>query len=64
MMKQVFPFISSCMAVWIFFSVWVSTLEVASSRISIFASKSMARAMVKSCFCPWEMFRPSSLIIV
>ena len=60
MTKQVLPFISSRMAAWIWISVRVSTLEVASSRISILASSSMARAMVSSCFCPWEMFMPFS----
>ena len=52
------------MARWMSSSVRVSTLEVASSRISILASDSMARAMVSICFCPCEMFSPSSLTIV
>ena len=53
--KQVFPAISLRMADWIWISVRVSTLLVASSRISICAFKSMALAMVISCFCPWEI---------
>ena len=60
MTKQVLSFISSRMAAWICSSVRVSTLEVASSKMSILASNSMARAMVRSCFCPWEMFMPFS----
>ena len=45
-------------------SVLVSTLEVASSRMSILASYIMALAMVKSCFCPLEILPPSSEITV
>ena len=42
------------------FSVCVSTFDVASSRISMRESSSMARAMVSSCFCPFDMFVPLS----
>ena len=42
------------MAFWISSSVRVSTEEVASSRIRIGASCTIARAMVSSCFCPWD----------
>ena len=53
--KLVRPFVSSSMARWIKTSVRVSTEEVASSRISMGAFWSIARAMVRSCFCPAEM---------
>ena len=48
--KLVRPMVSSSIARWISSSVRVSTEEVASSRISMGAFCSMARAMVKSCF--------------
>ena len=49
---HIFSFlIASC----IFISVRVSTLEVASSKISILAGRSIALAIVKSCFWPLEI---------
>ena len=50
------PSMSRSMADWICRSVWVSTLLVASSRISMGESMRIARAMVKSCFCPLDRF--------
>ena len=47
--------VSLSMARWIRSSVRVSTELVASSRISMGAFWSMARAMVSSCFWPAEM---------
>ena len=64
MTKQVLPFISSRIAAWISCSVRVSTFEVASSRISMFASSSIALAIVISCFCPFEMPEPLSVSTV
>ena len=64
MTNEVLPRMSSRMAVCTFCSVSVSTLLVASSRMSIGASHSIARAMVRSCFCPLLMFVPSSLMTV
>ena len=58
--KQVRPFIRASMASWIRCSVAVSTLEVASSKISMGASSSMALAMVKSWRCPLEILTPPS----
>ena len=52
MTKLVRPSISRSMASWISASVRVSTELVASSRISMALSASMARAMVSSCFSP------------
>ncbi len=51
-------------AFWIWISVRVSTDEVASSRIRIFGSLRMTRAMVSSCFWPWEILLVSSLRMV
>ena len=45
-------------------SVRVSTLEVASSRMRMAGSQSMARAMVRSWRWPWLMFSPSFEICV
>ena len=45
-------------------SVRVSTLEVASSRISRLGRARKARAMVTSCFSPAERVDPSSSTIV
>ena len=64
MTKQVLPFISLSMAFCTSISVRVSTLEVASSRISSGRLASSARAMVSSCFCPPERLVVSSLIRV
>ena len=64
MTKHVLPRISARMADWISSSVRMSTFEVASSRISRCDLRSMARAMVSSCFCPLEMFTPSSVSTV
>ena len=47
--------VSLSMARWMSSSVRVSTELVASSRMSMGAFWSMARAMVSSCFCPAEM---------
>ena len=58
--KQVRPRISSFIASWILISVRESTFDVASSRISISELERNARAMVISCFCPLDMFTPSS----
>ena len=52
--KLVRPTVSASIAFWISSSVRVSTEEVASSRIRIGASCTIARAMVSSCFWPWE----------
>jgi hypothetical protein len=60
MTKLVRPVISRSSASWISASVRVSTELVASSRISIGASASMARAIVRSCFSPAEMLSASS----
>ena len=49
---------------WISCSVRVSTLEVASSRISIGGRHSMTRAMHSNCFCPWDKLPPDSPIMV
>ena len=43
------PFINIAMTSWMTFSVWASTLLVASSRIMISRFAMMARAMVSSC---------------
>ena len=45
-------------------SVRVSTDEVASSRIRIAGSQSMARAMVSSCRWPWLTFSASDVSTV
>ena len=55
MMKHVLPRIRRSMAFWMRSSVRVSTLDVASSRISSSRCASRARAMVSSCFWPEEM---------
>ena len=62
--KQVLWAISSRMACCTTISVRVSTLEVASSRMSMGVSMSMARAMVSSCFCPLETLAASSARMV
>ena len=48
------------MALWIIASVLVSTLDVASSRISIFLSARNALAIVRSCLSPSERLLASS----
>ena len=55
MMKQVRPRMRRSIAFWMSSSVRVSTLDVASSRISSSRCASRARAMVSSCFWPEEM---------
>ena len=55
MTKLVRPSVRRSIARWIKSSVRVSTELVASSRISIGAFWSIARAIVSSCFCPAEM---------
>ena len=55
MMKQVRPRMRRSIAFWMSSSVRVSTLDVASSRISSSRCASSARAMVSSCFWPEEM---------
>ena len=55
MMKHVLPRIRRSMAFWMRSSVRVSTLDVASSRISSSRCARSARAMVSSCFWPEEM---------
>ena len=52
------------MASWICFSVLVSTLEVASSRIRILGNERNARPIVISCRCPWERLAPESVSTV
>ena len=47
------------MPFWTMASVRVSMLEVASSRISTGGSAMAARAMARSCRCPWESCSPS-----
>ena len=61
MIKLVRPCIRLSMARWMSTSVRVSTELVASSRISTLESARMARAMVSSCFCPWDTLELSSL---
>ena len=51
-MKLVRPSISRSKACWIWISVLVSMLEVASSRISIGGRQSITLVMHNSCFCP------------
>ena len=58
--KLVRPRMRFAMALWMRCSVRVSTLEVASSRMRMGRSARIARAMVRSCFCPWEMLVASS----
>ena len=48
--KLVLPFIKLSIAFWILTSVLVSTELVASSRMRIFGSASIALAIVRSCF--------------
>ena len=55
MTKEVRPFVRLSIASWINSSVLVSTLEVASSRMSKGAYRTMARAMVINCFWPAEI---------
>ena len=54
-MKQVRPRMRRSIAFWMSSSVRVSTLDVASSRISSSRCARSARAMVSSCFWPEEM---------
>ncbi len=60
MTKEVRPRIRPSRASWIRRSVSVSTLEVASSRISTRGSLSRARAMAMRCFCPPDRVAPRS----
>ncbi len=62
--KLVLPFMSSCMAFWMWTSVLVSTLLVASSRMRIAGSARMARAIVSSCLSPCESVEASSFSTV
>ena len=55
--------ISLSMASRILSSVRVSTLLVASSSMSIFASDSIARAIVISCFCPFDRLNTQSVSV-
>src|SRR5947207_9415817 len=64
MTKLVRPSINRFIACWINASVRVSTLDVASSSIIIGGFLMIARAMVRSCFCPCEMFDASSFKMV
>ncbi|MNP76289.1 hypothetical protein D3C76_1734980 [compost metagenome] len=64
MTKLVRPEIIRRKAFWIRISVSVSILLVASSRISIGGSASMTRAIVSSCFWPWDRLSPEPLILV
>ena len=61
MTKFVRPFMRVRIAFWIYTSVLVSTLLVASSRISIGGSVRRARAIVRSCLSPCDRFEASSL---
>ena len=54
----------SSMPFWMRTSVRVSPELVASSRIMILGSARMARAMVSSCFCPWDTLLLSSLTTI
>ena len=54
------PAISACSASRISSSVSVSTLDVASSRISTRGSNASARANESSCFCPTDSVAPRS----
>lgn len=58
--KLVLSCFRSAIAFWIKLSVRVSTELVASSRMRISGSAKKARAIVKSCLYPWEIFVPSS----
>jgi len=60
MTKDVRPSVSSSIALWISFSVLVSTELVASSRIRRGAFWTTARAMVSCCLCPTDIFDSSS----
>ena len=56
MTKHVLFFISLTIAPDISASVTISTFDVASSSMSIDESRSIALAIVSSCFCPFEIF--------
>ena len=60
MTKLVRPSVSLSIAVWISSSVRVSTELVASSRIRIGESCTIARAIVSSCFWPCDSVADSS----
>ena len=64
MTMAVRPFISAVIASCTLFSVDVSTLLVASSSIKTGELDKKALAIVRSCFCPFDIFPPSSLISV
>ena len=61
MTKLVRPFMSRSIASWMWASVLVSTLPVASSRIRMDGRARAARAMARSCLCPWLRLVPSSV---
>ncbi len=52
------PSISASSASWIAFSVIESSAEVASSRIRIFGSLRITRAIERRCFSPPESLSP------
>ena len=56
--KEVLPDISASIPFCTSFSVLVSIEDVASSRISTGGSATAARAMAKSCLCPWLRLAP------
>ena len=60
MIKVVRPVISSSSAFWTSCSLRASKALVASSKISIFGSRSSARAIAMRCFCPPESWTPRS----
>lgn len=60
MTNDVRPLNNRSSADWMTRSVWVSTLDVASSRIRTRGSASNARANEMSCFCPPDKIAPPS----
>ena len=62
--RLVLFFISLTIASCICFSVLVSTLDVASSNISILGCARNALAMDRSCLCPCDIFSPSDISLV
>ena len=62
--KVVRPAISRSIPCCTSASVRVSMEEVASSRISTGGSATAARAMAKSCLCPWLRLAPSPVSTV
>ena len=63
MMNDVRPSVSLSMARWMSTSVLVSTELVASSKMSMGAFSTMARAMVTSCFCPADRLALSLITV-